>query len=508
MRGSTLRRHDHDLPRCRRRSRGARRRVGRRRRLRQPGSLVGAEPARLGLRRPRLRARRRVRGSRPPPTASTPGTSRTRATPTSCASSSPTTSSRRCRSRRRADGLASWPAGTRSRSTGSTRPATSGWSRPACSGPRCAAATRRASASSPRSACTATSTGTRTSRTLAVAKAIGGLRQGAIELTPMQEAVLDLAVEQALSPALTRVNSTFVQVMLEHGIPIEAIITELVLSGEVERTCGWCARAGYAAQFEHHSPTSQYGQLTRRDALRRTSTSAATMRRLVDDIDVGPLRRRVGRRARRRLPEARAAARAARGRAVREFETALRRQLGQGAIRPDDRLTHAEPAALRGRVSEIRGWIPADLARCALTFSPRSLPSVCPPRSARWGPHASGPGSGPRLRASAGVHHADPGQRRERAVVEVAAEAGGGEDDRLQRAAGVDPGPLRRRSRCRARRSGRPCASRVVVVGHELAGVGEQERMARVVLLAAPARRRALPSAAMSNAASTPLPLS
>src|SRR5688500_7265772 len=47
-------------------------------------------------------------------------------------------------------------------------------------------------------------TGAARERTLAVAKAIGGLRQGALELTPMQEAVLDLAVEQALSPALRR----------------------------------------------------------------------------------------------------------------------------------------------------------------------------------------------------------------------------------------------------------------------------------------------------------------
>lgn len=43
-------------------------------------------------------------------------------------------------------------------------------------------------------------------RTLAVAKAIGGLREGAIELTPHQEAVLDLGVEQLLSPALTRLK--------------------------------------------------------------------------------------------------------------------------------------------------------------------------------------------------------------------------------------------------------------------------------------------------------------
>src|SRR5581483_3981785 len=53
-------------------------------------------------------------------------------------------------------------------------------------------------------------TGDAQRRVLAVAKAVGGLRQGAIELSPRQEAILDLAVEQALSPALTLVNNTFV----------------------------------------------------------------------------------------------------------------------------------------------------------------------------------------------------------------------------------------------------------------------------------------------------------
>ena len=99
---------------------------------------------------------------------------------------------------------------------------------------------------------------------LAIAKAIGGLRQGAIELTPMQEAVLDLGVEQVLSPALTAVNNAFVQTMIEHGIPIEAIVVELVLSGEVERTYRLLREVGYAVQSEFHSPTSQYGQLSRR----------------------------------------------------------------------------------------------------------------------------------------------------------------------------------------------------------------------------------------------------
>src|ERR1700704_1287688 len=62
-------------------------------------------------------------------------------------------------------------------------------------------------------------TGTARARTLAIAKAIGGLRQGALPLTPMQEAVLDLGVEQAFSPIMRRVSESFVGVMLELGIP-------------------------------------------------------------------------------------------------------------------------------------------------------------------------------------------------------------------------------------------------------------------------------------------------
>ena len=129
-------------------------------------------------------------------------------------------------------------------------------------------------------------TGTARARTLAVAKAIGGLRQGALELTPMQEAVLDLGVEQALSPMLRRVNESFINVMLEHGIPIEAILTELFLSGEVERTYRLVRLEGGAAQTLHHSPTSQYGQLSRVGRFDHLDVGA-TMRELVEDISSG-----------------------------------------------------------------------------------------------------------------------------------------------------------------------------------------------------------------------------
>jgi ketol-acid reductoisomerase len=174
-------------------------------------------------------------------------------------------------------------------------------------------------------------TGRAQARTLALAKAIGGTRQGAIELTTMQEAVLDLAVEQALAPALTHVNGTFVQVMLEQGIPLEAIITELVLSGEVERTMRLVREGGYASQFEMHSPTSQYGQLARREEYESVDIGS-TMRRLVETITSGRFadewdsERDAGYPNLVQLRDRHA------GPAVREFEESLRRELGQGAV--------------------------------------------------------------------------------------------------------------------------------------------------------------------------------
>ena len=129
-------------------------------------------------------------------------------------------------------------------------------------------------------------TGRAEDRLLAVAHAIGGLRQGALPLTPKQEAVLDLAVEQVLSPALTHVNNAFVSAMLAEGIPIEAILTELFLSGEVERNYRLLREEGFVAQLDYHSPTSQYGQLSRRGSFDGLQFGPI-MKKLVEDITSG-----------------------------------------------------------------------------------------------------------------------------------------------------------------------------------------------------------------------------
>ncbi len=175
-------------------------------------------------------------------------------------------------------------------------------------------------------------TGRALARTLAVAKALGGLREGAIELTPQQEAVLDLAVEQILSPALTLVNSAFVKVMLEHGIPLDAIMTELVLSGEVERTYGLLRKHGFAAQMAHHSPTSQYGQLSRRgryDAL----AFEPLMRAIADEITSGRFADEWDAEASAGHPRLKALLEQHAGPGVRAMESEMRERLGPSVRR-------------------------------------------------------------------------------------------------------------------------------------------------------------------------------
>jgi ketol-acid reductoisomerase len=172
-------------------------------------------------------------------------------------------------------------------------------------------------------------TGNALARVLAVAKAIGGLREGAIELTAKQEAVLDLAVEQVLSPALAAVSTAFVATMLEHDIPLEAVLTELVLSGEVERTYRLLREVGFAVQSEYHSPTSQYGQLSRRGRFDHLDVRA-TMETLTNDIESGRFADEWDAERDAGYPQLAALKEQHAGEMVRAFEADVRRRLGPG----------------------------------------------------------------------------------------------------------------------------------------------------------------------------------
>jgi ketol-acid reductoisomerase len=164
-------------------------------------------------------------------------------------------------------------------------------------------------------------------RVLALAHAIGGLRQGAIELTPRQEAILDLSVEQLLSPALTHVNQAFVLTLLSQGIPLEAILTELYLSGEVERNYRLLREIGFVGQLDLHSPTSQYGQLSRRGSFDHLDVEAR-MRELVQQIASGRFADEWDAESRAGHPRLAALREQHAGPAIRAMEEAMRRKLG------------------------------------------------------------------------------------------------------------------------------------------------------------------------------------
>lgn len=123
-------------------------------------------------------------------------------------------------------------------------------------------------------------------RMLCLAHALGGTRRGAIELDARSEAVLDLFIEQGISAALAKVWSDGALALLEAGIPLEAILVEYYLSGEIEFAYRSLRTIGYEAQSRLHSETSQYGSLSRARRFADLDT-LERMRAIIGDISSG-----------------------------------------------------------------------------------------------------------------------------------------------------------------------------------------------------------------------------
>lgn len=92
---------------------------------------------------------------------------------------------------------------------------------------------------------------------------VGKLYKPAIEVTFKQEAILDLFNEQAFGPAFGRVLLTAISLLLEKGLPPEAVLVEMYKSEEMAYTYQQMAKTGLVRQTLFHSPTSQYGAMTR-----------------------------------------------------------------------------------------------------------------------------------------------------------------------------------------------------------------------------------------------------
>ena len=101
--------------------------------------------------------------------------------------------------------------------------------------------------------------------TLALAKGIGCTRAGAFHTTFATETELDLFSEQALWPAIFECFMTAYEVLLANEYPKEAIALELYASGEPADIFRAMAKQGIFEQMLFHSPTAQYGALSRRE---------------------------------------------------------------------------------------------------------------------------------------------------------------------------------------------------------------------------------------------------
>lgn len=125
---------------------------------------------------------------------------------------------------------------------------------------------------------------------VALAKAIGSTKAGAMELTAAQETHLDLFMEQAFGPLLGAAITTTYQIGVEAGFPPEAVVLELYMSGEMAYVFKAMAELGLMKQARLHSLTSQFGGMIRSVALNREEIER-NMREALDDILSGAFAR-------------------------------------------------------------------------------------------------------------------------------------------------------------------------------------------------------------------------
>lgn len=106
-------------------------------------------------------------------------------------------------------------------------------------------------------------TGSTLETLLALAKAMGSLRAGAIEMSMEQESQLDLFVQQAILPAFHHVMTTAAELLLEMGYPPEAVMMDMIISGEFTDYLSRVSQRGLLHAMRLSSLTGQYGIFSR-----------------------------------------------------------------------------------------------------------------------------------------------------------------------------------------------------------------------------------------------------
>ncbi|MBC8171896.1 MAG: NAD(P)-binding domain-containing protein [Anaerolineae bacterium] len=98
---------------------------------------------------------------------------------------------------------------------------------------------------------------------LAVARAIGALKAGAVEIHFEQEAQLSLFIQQAIIPAFHHMMVTAASLLMRSGYPAEAALPDLYLSGKFYDYLEQTREHGLLHAIEQSSLTGQYSTLSR-----------------------------------------------------------------------------------------------------------------------------------------------------------------------------------------------------------------------------------------------------
>jgi ketol-acid reductoisomerase len=123
-------------------------------------------------------------------------------------------------------------------------------------------------------------------RLLGIAHAVGVLQAGAMELDARREADLDLFIEQTLGAAIGVAVMSAFTLGVEAGIPPEAMVLEMYMSGEMETVFRAFREMGFYRASDTHGPTAMYGGFVRTMELMQ-SDLASTFRKTLEEISSG-----------------------------------------------------------------------------------------------------------------------------------------------------------------------------------------------------------------------------
>lgn len=129
-------------------------------------------------------------------------------------------------------------------------------------------------------------TGTARQVLLALAGAGGALQRGLVELSAADEALIDLLVEQTVGPVLGAAMITAFYAGVDAGLPPEALVLEMYMSGEMSRTFATFAAQGFYRSTTWHGLAAQYGGYLRFGDVDIDAMDRA-FRATIDDIRSG-----------------------------------------------------------------------------------------------------------------------------------------------------------------------------------------------------------------------------